>query len=97
IVRTELEEFADRLVASMSGGERQRAWIAMMLAQDARCLLLDEPPSALDLAHQASVLSLVKELSHERGLTGIIVRHDSNLAERYCDAIIALNRGRSTA
>ncbi|MCW1407738.1 ATP-binding cassette domain-containing protein [Rhizobium sp. 1AS11] len=97
IVRTELEEFADRLVASMSGGERQRAWIAMMLAQDARCLLLDEPTSALDLAHQASVLSLVKELSHERGLTVIIVLHDINLAARYCDAIIALNRGRITA
>jgi iron complex transport system ATP-binding protein len=97
IVRTELEDFADRLVASMSGGERQRAWIAMMLAQNARCLLLDEPTSALDLAHQASVLSLVQELSHERGLTVVIVLHDINLAARYCDAIIALNRGRITA
>jgi iron complex transport system ATP-binding protein len=97
IVRTELEDFADRLVASMSGGERQRAWIAMMLAQNARCLLLDEPTSALDLAHQASVLSLVQELSHERGLTVIIVLHDINLAARYCDAIIALNRGRISA
>ncbi|MBB6221185.1 ABC transporter ATP-binding protein [Rhizobium leguminosarum] len=97
IARTELANFADRLVANMSGGERQRAWIAMMLAQDARCLLLDEPTSALDLAHQASVLSLVQELSHERGLTVIIVLHDINLAARYCDAIVALNRGRITA
>lgn len=97
IVRTELEDFADRLVASMSGGERQRAWIAMMLAQNARCLLLDEPTSALDLAHQASVLSLVQELSHERGLTVIIVLHDINLAARYCDTIIALNHGKITA
>ncbi|MBB4292311.1 iron complex transport system ATP-binding protein [Rhizobium leguminosarum] len=97
IARTKLEDFADRLVANMSGGERQRAWIAMMLAQDARCLLLDEPTSALDLAHQASVLSLVQELSHERGLTVVIVLHDINLAARYCDAIVALNRGRIAA
>ncbi|MBX5138270.1 ATP-binding cassette domain-containing protein [Rhizobium lentis] len=97
IASTRLADFADRLVADMSGGERQRAWIAMMLAQDARCLLLDEPTSALDLAHQASVLSLVQQLSHERGLTVIIVLHDINLAARYCDAIVALNRGRITA
>jgi iron complex transport system ATP-binding protein len=97
IARTDLEDFADRLVADMSGGERQRAWIAMMLSQNARCLLFDEPTSALDLAHQASVLSLVQELSHERGLTVVIVLHDINLAARYCDEIIALNRGKITA
>ncbi|PKA43731.1 ATP-binding cassette domain-containing protein (plasmid) [Rhizobium sullae] len=97
ISRTDLDEFSDRMVANMSGGERQRAWIAMMLAQNARCLLLDEPTSALDLAHQASVLSLVQSLSHERGLSVVIVLHDINLAARYCDEIIALNRGRITA
>lgn len=97
IARTDLDEFADRLVANMSGGERQRAWIAMMLAQNASCLLLDEPTSALDLAHQASMLSLVESLSHERGLTVVIVLHDINLAARHCDEIIALNRGRMTA
>lgn len=97
IARTSLEEFAGRLVANMSGGERQRAWIAMMLAQNASCLLLDEPTSALDLAHQASMLSLVESLSHERGLTVVIVLHDINLAARHCDEIIALNRGRITA
>jgi len=97
IARTELEDFADRPVANMSGGERQRAWIAMMLAQDASCLLLDEPTSALDLAHQASMLSLVESLSHERGLTVVIVLHDINLAARHCDEIIALNRGRISA
>lgn len=97
IVRTDLADFADRMVANMSGGERQRAWIAMMLAQNSRCLLLDEPTSALDLAHQAGVLSLVQSLSHERGLTVVIVLHDINLASRYCDEIIALNRGQITA
>lgn len=94
---TDLADFADRTVASMSGGERQRAWIAMMLAQNARCLLLDEPTSALDLAHQAAILSLVQSLSHERGLTVVIVLHDINLASRYCDEIIALNLGRIIA
>jgi len=93
IARTELEAFADRRVDEMSGGERQRAWIAMMLAQDARCLILDEPTSALDLAHQTGVLSLVRSLAEERGLTVIVVLHDINLAARYCDTITALNRG----
>ena len=94
IARTELDDFADRRVDEMSGGERQRAWIAMMLAQDARCLILDEPTSALDLAHQTGVLSLVRGLAEERGLTVIVVLHDINLAARYCDRITALNGGR---
>jgi iron complex transport system ATP-binding protein len=93
MVRTDVAEFADSNVANLSGGERQRVWLAMMLAQNARCLLLDEPTSALDLAHQASVLSLVHSLARERGLTVIVVLHDVNLAARYCDRIIALNRG----
>ncbi|PZM16296.1 ABC transporter ATP-binding protein [Rhizobium tubonense] len=97
ISRTDLVHFSDRNVSSMSGGERQRAWIAMMLAQNARCLLLDEPTSALDLAHQASILSLVRSLTHERGLTVIVVLHDVNLAARYCDRIIALSKGSITA
>ncbi|MDI7861578.1 ATP-binding cassette domain-containing protein [Rhizobiaceae bacterium n13] len=97
IARSELDAFANRPVATMSGGEKQRAWIAMMLAQDAKCLLLDEPTSALDLSHQASVLSLVHTLSQERGLTVVIVLHDINLASRYCDEIIAMNSGRIVA
>ncbi len=97
IRRTDLEAFADRMVANMSGGERQRAWIAMMLAQNAQCLLLDEPTSALDLAHQAAVLALLRELSHERGLTIVVVLHDVNLASRYCDEMIALNNGKISA
>lgn len=94
IRRTGLELFADRRVDAMSGGERQRAWIAMMLAQNARCLILDEPTSALDLAHQAGVLSLIRRLAEERELTVLVVLHDINLAARYCDTIMALNAGR---
>ncbi len=97
IERTDLERFRDSLVANMSGGERQRAWIAMMLAQNASCLLLDEPTSALDLLHQDGVLALLRELSHERGLTIVVVLHDINLAARYCDEIVALNNGRISA
>ncbi|TXI09931.1 MAG: ATP-binding cassette domain-containing protein [Rhizobium sp.] len=97
IARIDLAHFADRIVAHMSGGERQRAWIGMMLAQNARCLLLDEPTSALDLAHQASVLALVQSLARERSLTVIIVLHDVNLAARYCDRIVALGNGRIVA
>jgi len=97
IDRTDLERFADSPVASISGGERQRAWIAMMLAQNAQCLLLDEPTSALDLLHQDSVLALLRELSHERRLTIVVVLHDINLAARYCDEIVALRKGRISA
>jgi len=97
IERTDLERFAHSSVAHMSGGERQRAWIAMMLAQNAQCLLLDEPTSALDLLHQDSVLALLRELSHERRLTIVVVLHDINLAARYCDEIVALKNGRVSA
>ncbi len=95
--RTDLAALSDRLVDSLSGGERQRAWLGMMLAQDTRCLLLDEPTSALDVAHQAAILALVRRLAGERGMTVVIVLHDVNMAARYCDEIIALNKGRIVA
>ncbi|CDM62737.1 Iron(3+)-hydroxamate import ATP-binding protein FhuC (plasmid) [Rhizobium favelukesii] len=97
IERTDLLRFADSSLANMSGGERQRTWIAMMLAQNAQCLLLDEPTSALDLLHQDGVLTLLRELSHERRLTIVVVLHDINLAARYCDEIVALKNGRISA
>ncbi len=90
---THLEPFADRLVETLSGGERQRAWIAMLVAQDSKCLLLDEPTSALDIAHQMEVLSLVRRLSHEKGLSVVIVLHDINMAARFCEGIHALRQG----
>jgi iron complex transport system ATP-binding protein len=89
-----LKDFADRAVDTMSGGERQRAWLALMLAQNARCLLLDEPTSALDIAHQAEVLALVQTLARERGMAVVVILHDINLAARYCDEIVALRDGR---
>ncbi len=94
---THVEGSADRIVGTLSGGERQRAWIAMLIAQDARCLLLDEPTAALDIAHQIEVLSLVRRLAHEGGRSVIIVLHDINMAARFCDRIHALKRGRVVA
>lgn len=93
----EIEPFADRLVDTLSGGERQRVWLAMLVAQDARCLLLDEPISALDVAHQIDVLSLVRRLSRERGVGAVIILHDVNMAARYCDEILALRGGQLIA
>ncbi|HWB50383.1 MAG TPA: ATP-binding cassette domain-containing protein [Stellaceae bacterium] len=94
---TDLGLFADRLVETLSGGERQRVWLAMLVAQDAECLLLDEPISALDIAHQVEVLDLVHRLARERGLGVIVVLHDINMAARFCDEIIALHTGRLIA
>ncbi|RIX98443.1 ATP-binding cassette domain-containing protein [Aureimonas flava] len=89
--------FADRPVDALSGGERQRAWLAMLVAQDAGCLLLDEPISALDVAHQIEVLGLVRRLSHARGVGVVVVLHDINMAARFCDEIVALKGGRLAA
>ncbi|WP_120348442.1 ATP-binding cassette domain-containing protein [Paraburkholderia fungorum] len=94
---TDVTGFADRLVDTLSGGERQRVWLAMLIAQDADYLLLDEPISALDVAHQVEVLSLVQRLSTERGIGIIVVLHDVNMAARYCDEIVALHGGRLIA
>ncbi|OJY00715.1 MAG: iron-hydroxamate transporter ATP-binding subunit [Rhizobiales bacterium 62-17] len=94
---TDVEPFADRLVDTLSGGERQRVWLAMLVAQDAECLLLDEPISALDVAHQIEVLALVQRLARERGLGVVVVLHDVNMAARFCDEIIALHSGKLIA
>ncbi|WP_136637117.1 ABC transporter ATP-binding protein [Pseudooceanicola onchidii] len=89
-----VEAFADRLVDTLSGGERQRVWLAMMVAQEASTLLLDEPISALDIAHAVDVLTLVRAMCHTQSRSAIIVLHDVNMAARYCDHIVALKAGR---
>lgn len=95
--RTALIGLAERAVATLSGGERQRVWMAMLVAQDARVLLLDEPISALDVAHQVEILALVRSLAVEKNLTVVVVLHDVNLAVRFCDEIVALKGGRVAA
>lgn len=90
---TDVAQLGERLVGSLSGGESQRVWLAMLVAQDSDCLLLDEPISALDIAHQIEVLQLVRRLSEQRGLGVVVVLHDINMAGRFCDEIIALKNG----
>ena len=89
-----LRDLAGRIVDTLSGGERQRAWLAMMVAQAAHALLLDEPISALDIAHQVEVLSLVRRMCHDQGRSPVIVLHDVNMAARFCDHVVALRGGR---
>lgn len=93
----DLAALGERLVDTLSGGERQRAWLAMLMAQDSECLLLDEPISALDLAHQIEMLTLVQTLSRRKGLGVLVVLHDINMAARFCDEIIALHSGKVIA
>ncbi|UVJ39319.1 ABC transporter ATP-binding protein [Arthrobacter sp. CJ23] len=90
-------KLADRNVDELSGGQRQRVWIAMALAQETEVLLLDEPTTYLDLAHQVEVLDLVTDLNRSRGTTVAIVLHDLNLAARYADHVIAMKGGRIVA
>ncbi|WBU38036.1 ABC transporter ATP-binding protein [Homoserinibacter sp. YIM 151385] len=87
-------ELADRSVDELSGGQRQRVWIAMALAQQTDILLLDEPTTFLDVAHQVEVLDLLAELNHERGTTVVMVLHDLNLAARYADELVVISEGR---
>ena len=89
-----VERFADQLVDTLSGGERQRVWLAMMVAQEAGTLLLDEPISALDIAHAVEVLALVRRMCHEQDRSAVIVLHEVNMAARFCDHIVAIKGGR---
>ncbi|UCD55430.1 MAG: ABC transporter ATP-binding protein [Candidatus Omnitrophota bacterium] len=90
---TETSSFRGRKILELSGGERQRAVLAQGFAQEPRLLLLDEPTSHLDIAHQVQVLDLLKRLNKEKNLTVIIVLHDLNLASSYCDRLILLKEG----
>lgn len=84
---------ADQLVDELSGGQRQRVWIAMTLAQRTPVLLLDEPTTFLDIAHQIEVLDLCSQL-HQSGRTLVAVLHDLNLAARYATHVVAMQSGK---
>ncbi len=94
IRETKLEKLQHRHVSTMSGGERQRAWIAMALAQQPEILLLDEPTTFLDICHQFELLELVKKLNKEMGITIVMVLHDLNQAARYSEKIIVVKDGK---
>lgn len=84
---------ADRTLDELSGGERQRAWLAMCLAQEPRVLVLDEPTTYLDLAHQLDLMHLLGRLNRTRGLTIVMVLHDLSQAARFADRVTVLHDG----
>ena len=97
LAATGTSDLAERCVDELSGGQRQRVWIAMALAQETDILLLDEPTTFLDVAHQVEVLDLLTDLNRDRGTTIVMVLHDMNLAARYADHVFALRDGRLVA
>ncbi|MDT0305425.1 ABC transporter ATP-binding protein [Streptomyces sp. DSM 44917] len=90
---TDVADLAARPVDALSGGQRQRVWIAMALAQETDLLLLDEPTTYLDIAHQIDVLDLIRRLER----TVVTVLHDLNQAARYADHLVAMREGRIVA
>jgi iron complex transport system ATP-binding protein len=96
LAATNTTELSARLVDELSGGQRQRVWVAMALAQETPILLLDEPTTFLDIAHQIELLELFRRL-HKEGRTLVAVLHDLNHAARYATHIIAMKDGQVVA
>lgn len=94
---TGVHELADRRVDNLSGGQRQRVWIAMVLAQQTPLLLLDEPTTWLDIAHQIDLMELMCRLNRENNRTLVVVLHDLNHACRYAGHLIAMKDGKILA
>ncbi|HEX7241258.1 MAG TPA: ABC transporter ATP-binding protein [Longimicrobiaceae bacterium] len=94
--RADVDGLAERAVGTLSGGESQRARIARALAQEPGALALDEPTAALDVAHEMAIFELLRELGHA-GTTVLLVTHNLNLAARYADRLVVLDRGRVAA
>lgn len=90
---TNTKDYRNRALAQLSGGQRQRVWLAMALAQETSILLLDEPTTYLDMAHQLEVLDIVKNLNEQHRCTVVMVLHDINHAARYSDQLIAMRQG----
>jgi ABC-type cobalamin/Fe3+-siderophores transport system ATPase subunit len=90
---TDVLGLTDRVVDELSGGQRQRVWVALALAQDTRTLLLDEPTTYLDIAHQLEILDLFRAINRHQGRTIVAVLHDLNHAARYADRIVAMRDG----
>lgn len=94
---TNLQEKRDATIDTLSGGEKQRVWIAMTLAQSTQFLFLDEPTTYLDIYYQYEILALIKRLNIEHGLSIVMVLHDINQAIQYSDTIIVMKDGEIVA
>lgn len=94
IAYLELEPLADRFLDEMSGGQRQRAFVAMVLCQDTRYVLLDEPLNNLDMKHAVAMMRILRRAADELDKTVVIVLHDLNFASAYADHIVAMRQGR---
>ncbi|MCK5563929.1 MAG: ABC transporter ATP-binding protein [Planctomycetes bacterium] len=90
----DVSHLGERFITEVSGGERQRALIAMCLAQQPEILLLDEPTNHLDVGHQLAVLDLIRKLNRRTNMTVVAVFHDLNLASEYCDKVMVLDDGK---
>ena len=88
-----VEHLREREVGSLSGGQKQLVWIAMVLAQETGVLLLDEPTTFLDLHHQLEVMEIIETLRDESDITVVLVLHDIDQAARYADHMVALKEG----
>jgi len=97
LAATRVADLADRVVDELSGGQRQRVWLAMALAQETSILLLDEPTTFLDIAHQIEVLDLCAELHAQQARTLVAVLHDLNHAARYATHLVAMREGEIVA
>ena len=92
---TELTELSGRLMNELSGGERQRALMARALATEAPILLLDEPTANLDLSHQATLLTLVRNRCDQQQASALVITHDINLAAQFADNILLMKDGKT--
>ena len=93
LAATHVADLSERIVDELSGGQRQRVWLAMALAQETPILLLDEPTTFLDIAHQVEVLDLCADLHEHHGRTLVAVLHDLNQACRYATHLVAMRDG----
>lgn len=88
-----LEELSDRFLDEMSGGQRQRAFVAMVLCQDTDYVLMDEPLNNLDMRHATGMMKLIRKIVDDFGKTFVLVLHDINFASIYSDFIVAMREG----